>query len=257
MVRYVGEKPVNWAAMVLVYGWMAVGGVYMLWGAGAVSMFRARLPETPLMWWPEMSFVGMVLNMSPMLFGMVAIWLVPASDWSRRISVTLVVLGVSGFIAGMVWDTGYGVALYGDRVVHRAAGFGQPLRSDRFADIRRVETSCVVTGRNGTGAEASYTLEFASGARVDIWRRGPMGHRGSPNERLAVIQAADAAATRNGAVRAPRRKPDGTLIGDAGCIERLADTLTIPPPVISPLFNVDRSELHPGEYVVEPDRGGA
>ena len=234
--------------MVLVYGWMAVGGVYMLWGAGAVSMFRARLPEAPLMWWPEMSFVGMALTMSPMVIGMVGIWLVPASDWWGRISVTLVALGLSGFIAGVVWDAGYGVALYGDRVVHRAAGFGQPLRSERFADIRRTETSCVATGRNGKGAEASYILEFTSGARVDIWRRGPMGRRGSPTERLALIQAADAAAIRNGAVRAPRRKPDGALIGEPGCIARLADALTIPPPIIAPLFNVDRSELRPGEY---------
>ncbi|WP_439473149.1 hypothetical protein [Brevundimonas sp.] len=258
MVRYLGQKPVNWAAMVLVYGWMAVGGVYMLWGAGAVSMFRAGLAEAPLMWWPEISFVGLVLTLSPLLFGFLAMWLVPVSDWSIRLSVTLVALGVGFFIGGVAWDSSYGVALYSDRVAHRAAGFGQPLHIDRFADVRRVETGCVVMrGRGGGGADPSYILEFANGHRVDIWRGSYSGTRGSAAERFAVVQAADAEVVRVGALRAPQRKPDGTLIGDVGCIERLADTLTIPPPVISPLFGVHRSELRPGEYEIDAEGDGA
>lgn len=258
MIRYLGQKPVNWAAMTLVFGWVGVFFVYMFGGAGVFSLFRVQLPEPPLMWWPEMSFVGFVLTLSPLLFGLLAMWLVPASNWSTGISATLVALGVSCFIGGVAWDASYGVALYSDRVAHRAAGFGQPLHIDRFADIRRVETSCVVTrGRGGGSAEPSYILEFANGDRVDIWRGSHSGRRGSPTERLALIQTADAAATRNGAVRASRRKPDGALIGGAGCIARLADALTIPPPIIAPLFNVDRSELRSGEYVVEPEGGGA
>jgi hypothetical protein len=258
MVRYLGQKPVNWAAMALTLGWGALFFAYMFWGAGVVSIFRAQLPEAPLMWWPEMSFVGFVLTLSPLLFGFLAMWLVPVSDWSIRVSVTLVALGVGCFIGGVAWDSSYGVALYSDRVAHRAAGFGQPPHIDRFADVRRVETGCVVMrGRGGGGADPSYILEFTNGHRVDIWRGSYSGTRGSAAERFAVVQAADAEVTRVGALRAPRRKPDGTLIGDVGCIERLADTLTIPPPVIAPLFGVHRSELRPGEYLVEPVGDGA
>lgn len=253
MVRYLGQKPVNWAAMALIFGWLAVGALYMFWGAGVVSTFRAGLAEPPLMWWPDMSFVGFVLIMSPVLLGAVALWLVPASDWSRGVSVGLIATGAVLFVAGAVWDASYGVALYPDRVVHQAAGFGQRPQTDRFADIRRVETSCVVRAGRGGGVIPSYTLGFASGARVDLWRRTGLGVRGDAAERLAVIQAADAAVTRNGALRAPRRKPDGTLIGDPGCLIALGDSLTIPPPVLAPLFNVHQSELRPGEYDVEPD----
>lgn len=258
MVRYLGQKPVNWAAMTLVFGWVGVFFAYMFWGAGMVSLFRAQLPEPPLMWWPEMSFVGFALTMSPLLFGLLAMWLVPASDWSTGISVTLVALGVGCLIGGVAWDSSYGVALYSDRVAHRAAGFGQPLHIDRFADARRVETACMlIRGRGGGGADPSYILEFANGHRMDIWRGSYSGTRGSATERFAVVRAADAEVTRVGALRAPQRKPDGTVIGDVGCIERLADTLTIPPPVIAPLFGVHRLELRPGEYQIDAEGDGA
>ena len=256
-MRYLGQKPVNWAAMALIFGWGVGGAVLMLWGAGAVSTFRTTLPAPPLMWWSEMSFLGFVLTTSPVALGALALWLVPASDWSTKVSVGLVATGVLLFVCGVVWDSGYGVAVYGDRVIHRSAGFGQPLEVHRFADVRRTETSCVVRrGRGGGGAEPSYILEFADGDRIDIWRGSYGGQRGSAVDRLAVVRSADAAAVRAGALRAPQRKPDGALIGDIGCVSLLAERLKVPPETLVPLFSVHQSELQPGEYALEAEIHG-
>lgn len=240
--------------MVLVFGWMVLGTLYLLSGAQLTSTFRPLLPEAPVIWTAEMSFQGFVLTMSPPLVGLLALWMVPASDWSRSVSITLVILGALLFVGGIVWDAGSGVALYRDKVVHRASGFGQSLEMDRFVDIRRVETSCVLIVRRGSrDPEPSYVLQFANGNRVDIWSGELRRASKSADDHFAIIKTADATAKRAGAVHAPQRKPDGTLIGKAGCISRLADVLLIPPGVLTPVFKVDLSELKPGEYIIAPE----
>lgn len=256
-MRYLGHKPVNWAASALIFGGMVGSAAYILWGAGAVSIFRAMLPSSPLMWWPRMSFIGFFLTMSPLALGALALWLVPVSDWSVKVSVGLVASGVVLFICGIAWDSGSGVALYSDRVVYRVAGFREPLRIGRFADIRRVETSCVVRrGRNRGGAEPSYILQFGDGERIDIWSGSYSSQRGNASARFAFVRAANAAAMRAGAIRAPRRKPDGTLIGDPGCVSLLAKRLKVPEQVVGSLFSLHQSELFPGEYDMAPKGAG-
>lgn len=253
MVRYLGQKRVNWPAIALVFGWIVLSGAYLLSGMELVSTFRAMLSEAPQMWWMEMSFPGFILTMSPLLVGALALWLFPISDGSLVVGVGLVVVGALLLAAGIAWDAGSGIALYRDRVVHRASGFGQPLETDRFTDIRRVEKGCAVIQRRGhSDPEPSYILQFASGNRIDIWRGSPSSERGSAAERFAVILAADAAAIQAGAALAPMRKPDGTLIGQPGCIARLSNDLMIPLPALRAVFRVHPSELKPEEYIIVP-----
>lgn len=249
MVRYLGQKLFNWPAAILIIGWALVGNAFYVFDLqGWVSTFRRALPEAPLIWWPEMSFPGFTLVLAPPLVGALSLWIVPAMDYSVRLSATLITLGAALFIAGVVWDSGAGVALYADRVVHRGLGFGRSLETELLSDIRRVETACVVTrGRYGRlSISPVYEVVFDDETGIDIWR----GHgvASTPRvEQLEHVRMVDRAARRAGAVRARTRKPDGSLVGTPGCIPRLANRLAVPAEQIQELFAVDQSQLRPGE----------
>lgn len=77
MTRFLGQKPVNWAAIILVFGWMALGALgFVAWRLGwleGFAIFRRDLTGVPLSWEPDMSFAGFVLVMSPMLSGWVGL----------------------------------------------------------------------------------------------------------------------------------------------------------------------------------------
>ena len=250
-MRYLGQKPSNWPAATLVFGWMALAiPLFLLGGGRVISLFGRGLAEPPLFWWPGTSALGFFLSIGPMVLGALALYLMPRVDWSPRVGTGLVALGVLSAIAGIAWDAGSGVAVYADRVVHRAAGFGQAIHVDRFSDARRIETSCVVTKmrRGPWHAEPQFTLVFRDGRGVELWNRGLGGAGSSWPGRLPAISRAHQTAHQAGAARAPARKPDGALIGDIGCVEQLAEQLDVPLLELAPLFVVDQSELRPGEY---------
>jgi hypothetical protein len=220
-----------------------------------LSPFHASLPTGVLMWRPEMSLVGLVLFMSPMVLGGLACWLVPFSGYSRPISLVLVGSGTLAFSVGLAWEAGAGVAVYPDRIVYRSSGIGAPLRVERFADIQRVETACSSYRRRGSSslrANPIYRVVFASGYSTDVWRGSGTfrGHR-APTA-LDTVRLIDRQARAVGAIRAPARKPDGTLIGTRGCLDRLAETLSIRRGELNELFEVHQSELNPQEYTVGP-----
>jgi hypothetical protein len=220
-----------------------------------LSPFYYSLPPGVLMWRPEMSLVGLVLFMSPMVLGALACWLVPFSGYSRPISLVLVGSGILAFAVGVAWEAGAGVAVFPDRIVYRSSGIGAPLRAERFADIQRVETACSnYRGRRSSSLRASptYNVVFASGYATDVWKgSGTLRGRRAPTA-LDTVRLIDRQARAVGAVRAPARKPDGTLIGTRGCLDRLAENLSIRRGELSDLFEVHQSELRPNEYLVEP-----
>ena len=256
MTRYLGHRPFNWPAAVLVFGWMALGLIVGLGvNVAELSPFYYSLPPGVLMWRPEMSLVGLVLFMSPMVLGALACWLVPFSGYSRPISLVLVGSGILAFAVGVAWEAGAGVAVFPDRIVYRSSGIGAPLRAERFADIQRVETACSnYRGRRSSSLRASptYNVVFASGYATDVWKgSGTLRGRRAPTA-LDTVRLIDRHARAVGAVRAPARKPDGTLIGTRGCLDRLAENLSIRRGELSDLFEVHQSELRPNEYLVEP-----
>ncbi len=256
MTRYLGHKPFNWPAAVLVFGWMVLGLIVGLGvNVSELSPFYNSLPPGVLMWRPEMSLVGLVLFLSPMVLGGLACWLVPFSGYSRPISLVLVGSGILAFAVGVAWEAGAGVAVYSDRIVYRSSGIGAPLRAERFADIQRVETACSSYRSRGSSslrANPIYKVVFASGYSTDLWR-GSGTHRGhrAPTA-LDTVRLIDRQARAVSAVRAPARKPDGTLIGTRGCLDRLAENLSIRRGELNDLFEVHQSELNPHEYTVGP-----
>ena len=255
MIRYLGHKPFNWPAAVLVFGWIGLSVPMLLGGSRLISAFRQGLPSEPLAWWPEMSFVGFALTFTPLMLGGLAC-VVPPWTRSRRTGVGLVALGVVAFAAGTLWDASSGVALYPDKLMYRDAGLGQPLETRSFMDIRRTESSCVIVRQRGSRAgkpRGGLTLNFGDGRRFEIWDRGGGWMDREREPRLPVVERIFAAAGQAGAVRAPQRRSDGRTAFDSGCPARLADRLGVPVERISALLVVDQSELRPGEYVVIPE----
>jgi hypothetical protein len=256
VIRYLGHKPFNWPAAVLIFGWMGLGLVVGLGvNVAELSPFHWFLPPGVLVWRPEMSPVGLALFIVPMLLGGLACWLVPFSGYSRSISLGLVGSGILAFAVGMAWEAGAGVAIYPDRIIYRSSGIGVPLRTERFADIQRVETACSSYRRRRSSSwqiNPIYEVVFASGYSTDVWR-GAGTLRG--NQRTNVIDTVrmiDRQARAAGATRAPARKPDGTLIGSAGCLDRLAENLLIGRGDLDALFQIDQSELKEHEYSARP-----
>lgn len=256
MTRYLGHKPFNWPAAILIFGWMALG---LIVGLGAnvaeLSPFYSSLQPDVLMWRPEMSLVGLVLFVSPMVIGGLACWLVPFSGYSRPVSLALVGSGILAFAVGVAWEAGAGVAVYSDRVVHRSSGIGAPLRAERFADIQRVETACSSYRRRGSSSprvKPIYRVVFASGYSTDVWTGSGTLRGGRSTSAFDTVRLIDSQARAVGAVRAPARKPDGTLIGSRGCLDRLATNLSIGRGELNDLFVVHRSELKAYEYTVRP-----
>lgn len=259
MTRFLGQKPVNWAATILVFGWMALAllgiAAWLLGGLDGFSIFRRDLTQVPLSWEPDMSFAGFVLVMSPMLLGGLACWLVPASGHDPALSRALVALGMIGVLFGLAWDARSGQALYLDRVVTRGPGFTSRLEEHRLSDVVRVEASCVRTRRrrsSGWDPGANYWVFFRDGRQVEVWDLARGRERLNSTAFLDRLDVINAAATRAGAVRAPRRRPDGKLLGNAGCVPLLAERMGVSVSRLAPFFNVQQSELREGEYIVVP-----
>ncbi|TAJ56086.1 hypothetical protein [Brevundimonas sp.] len=256
MTRCLGPKPFNWPAAILVFGWIGFTAALLLGGDRLISPFRHGLPSEPLAWWPEMSIVGLLLIFTPLLLGGVAGGLPFRLKNSVRIGVGLVALGVFAFTAGVVWDANSGVALYSDQLVYRDAGFGQPLETRKFTDIRRTESSCLNVRERRSWTRkprGGLTLDFGDGRRFEIWDRGGgWGDRGQ-EARFLVVERVFAAAGEAGAVRAPQRRSDGRAAFDSGCPARLANRLGVPLERVSALLVVDQSELRPDEYVVRSE----
>ena len=255
MTRYLGHKPFNWPAAVLVFGWIGLAASLLLGGDRLISAFRRGLPSEPLAWWPEMSFVGFILIFTPMMLGGLACVL---PRWSSSVWTggALVAFGVVTFVAGVLWDASSGVALYPDKLMFRDAGFGKPLETRRFVDIRRTESSCLNVRQRGswTGKpRGGLTLNFGDGSRVEIWARGGGWMDRELEARFPIVERVFAAAGQAGAVRAPQRRRDGRTAFDSGCPARLADRLGVPVGRVSALLSVDQTELRPSEYVVSPE----
>ena len=249
MTRYLGHRPFNWPAAVLVFGWIGLSApLQLLGGDRLISAFRHGLPSEPLAWWPEVSFVGFVLIFTPMVLGGLACVL---PRWSSSVWTggALVAFGVVAFVAGVLWDASSGVALYPDKLMFRDAGFGKPLETRRFMDIRRTESSCLWTRKPRGG----LTLNFGDGSRVEIWARGGGWMDRELEARFPIVERVFAAAGQAGAVRAPQRRRDGRTAFDSGCPARLADRLGVPVGRVSALLSVDQTELRPGEYIVSPE----
>lgn len=258
MSRLPGHKPFNWPAAILIYGWMVLG-LFVALGVNVAefSPFYSALPPGALMWRPEMSLVGLILFMSPLVFGGLALWLMPLAEYSKLAGAILVGAGVVAFAAGVTWEAGAGIAVYSDRIVHRESGFAEELRVERFADIRRVETACSSWRQRGASSfqnNPTYNVVFASGYSADVWTGSGSRPRGETPSALEIVRLIDRQARAVDAVRAPARKPDGTLIGSRGCIGRLAKTLSIERSELQGLFEIHRSELHPDEFTVVPTR---
>jgi hypothetical protein len=249
--RYLGRKPGNWPAAVLFFGWVGFWFTYQAFGAGRVSRFAFDLPEAPLFWWAEMSGPGFFLTMSPIVLSALAYWLLPRTDWSARVGGVLVGAGALLFMCGVVWDSGSGVALYPDRVVTRASGFGQKFESDRFATVWRVEAACH-SGRRGR-ADPSYVLWFVDGRPIDIMADSAMfPSRARMMRLLDAVLVANAAVDGIGVPRAPQRNRDGRTLGSAQCVDDVANALNVPRDKVQPLFIVHQAQLRPDEYVVVP-----
>lgn len=253
-----GRKPFNWPAAILIYGWMVVGLLVALGvNVAELSPFYSALPSGALMWRPEMSSVGLILFMSPLVFGGLALWLMPLKGYSRLAGAALIGAGVVAFAGGVAWEAGAGMAVYSDRIVHRESGFAEQLRVERFTDIRRVETACSSWRRRGSSSfqnNPTYIVVFASGYSIDVWTGSGTRPRGETASPLEIVRLTDRQARAVDAVRAPARKPDGSRIGSPGCAGRLAESLSIQRSDLQPLFEVHRSELHPDEFTVVPTR---
>ena len=256
MTRYLGHKPFNWPAAVLVFGWIGlVAPLELLGGDRLISAFRQELPSEPLAWWPEMSFVGFLLVFTPMMLGGFACVL---PRWSSSVWTggALVAFGVIAFAAGVLWDASSGVALYPDKLVSRDAGFGKPLETRRFMDIRRTESSCLNVRERRSWTikpRGGLTLSFVDGRRFEIWNRGGGWMDRELEARFPIVERVFAAAGQAGAVQAPQRRRDGRTAFDSGCPARLADRLGVPVERVASLLSVDQTELRPSEYVVSPE----
>jgi hypothetical protein len=255
VTRYLGHKPFNWPAAVLVFGWIGLATPLLLGGDRLISAFRRGLPSEPLAWWPEMSFVGLILILTPMMLGGLACVL---PRWSSSVWTggALVAFGVMAFAAGVLWDASSGVALYPDKLMYRDAGLGKPLETRMFIDIRRTESSCLnVRHRRSWSVKprGGLTLNFGDGRRLEVWDRGGGWMDRELEARFPIVERVFAAAGQAGAVRAPQRRSDGRTAFDSGCPARLADRLGVPVERVSSLLSVDQTELRPSEYVVSPE----
>jgi hypothetical protein len=194
-----------------------------------------------------MSSVGLILFMSPLGFGGLALWLVPRTGYSRLAGTVLVGAGVVAFAAGVAREARAGMAVYSDRIVHREAGFVENFRVERFEDVRRVETACSSFRRRGSSSfqnNPTYIVVFTSGYSIDVWTGSGTRPRGETPSALEIVRLIDRQARAADAVRAPARKPDGTLIGSPQCIDRLAENLSIQRSELQSLFEVHQSELN-------------
>ena len=254
MVRYLGDKPRNWAAAVLIFGWMGFGllgvGVWWLDLVEPLSIFRRDLPAVPLTWEGEMSWLGFILVMSPMLLGTLACWIVPASDYSAPVSWALVVIGAVGALAGVAWDLRSGTAFYGDRVVSRGPGFHSDFATHPLTEIVRVEVSCTLTRRRRSSnwtATPAYWLTFRDAYEVDGWELATGPGRWNTAETLDRLDVIHLAANAADASRAPRRRPNGALMMSERCLPMVADRMGVSVESLQPYFVVHRSELRDGE----------
>lgn len=254
VASYVGQKPFNWPAAILMGGWFAAMLLLMSDAGRFVSLFGRSLRDTPLFWSTEMDFVGFALLMTPFALGALALWLMPLVDWSRSVSAALLAIGGLAMALGIVWDIQSGTAIYADRVVHREPGFFASESTESFSDITLIETACILERERRSSTRTpviDYAAHFRSGyvLRLDVdrefilstSRRGP---------KLRAVQAVDSAANRISARRAPRRDVNGRVLMDSRCIGPLASGLGVQPAEIAPLFMVNRAELREGEYTV-------
>lgn len=249
-VRYVGHKPFNWPAAILVFGWIGLALVLFGGGATFISIFGRTLGDVPLYWWPEMSGLGFAGVLAPMVVGAFACWIMPRANWSPRLGAGLVTTGYALFLLGLSWDVGSGVALYTDRVVYRPSGWGVPAQTEHFRDIARIETACVIErGRRGQRQpNFAYRARFANGYDLWLnWGSTLFGLNQQYEQKLQAVKAVDRAANTAGATRAPRRDIDGDILGDRGCVDRLADRYGVTRAEIADLFSVHQDQLRPGE----------
>jgi hypothetical protein len=259
MVRYLGEKPRNWAAAVLIFGWMGFGFLGVVaWSLDLLeplSIFRRDLPAVPLTWEGEMSLLGFILVMSPMLLGILACWLVPASDYSTPVSWALVIVGAVGALAGIAWDLRSGTAFYGDRVVSRGPGFHSDFATHPLTEIVRVEVSCTLTRRRRSSswtATPAYWLTFRDAYEVDGWELATGPGRWNTTETLDRLEVIHSATNAAGAARAPRRRPNGASMMAERCLPMVADRMGVSVERLQTYFVVHRSELRDREYTLVP-----
>lgn len=242
--------------MVLIFGW--VGLLLLVIAAfkvSGLSPFHASIPPGALQWDQGMSLWGFLLLSAPFALGALAIWLVPWTGYAPLAGRSLVAAGAVSFVLGLLWISRTGHAIYPDRILHRDSSFAE-LRTERFEDIARVEVACVlVRPRRSSTKHPSplYRLVFKSGYSVDVWERGGFTWGRPETPIIDIVRRVDRAARQAGAVRAPARKPDGSLIGDAGCLTRLAADQGFDLDELQRLFEVEMSELRFGEYVLAPE----
>ncbi len=258
-VRYVGQKPFNWPAAILIFGWFGLALVLFGGGQTFISLFGRTLVGVPLYWWPEMSGLGFAGVIAPMVLGAFALWVMPRADWSPRLGASLVATGYVLFLLGLGWDVGSGVAVYPDRVVHRPSGWRQPTQTEHLRDVARIETACVFeTGRRGQRLpNFDYRARFASGYDLWLnWGATLFGLNQQYEQKLRTVKAIDSAANTAGATRAPRRDINGNALGDRGCVDRLAERYGVTRGEIADLFVVHQDQLRPGEYTTVPTPQG-
>jgi len=264
MVRYLGEKPRNWAAIALIFGWLGFGllgvGAWSLDLVEPLSTFRRDLPAVPLTWEGEMSFLGFILVMSPVLLGTLACWIVPASDYSAPVSWAFVIVGGVSALAGIAWDLRSGTAFYSDRVVSRGPGFHSDFVVHPLTEIVSVEVSCTLSRRRRSSswtATPAYWLTFRDAYEVDGWELATGPGRWNTAETLARLDMIHIAANAAEASRAPRRRPNGAMMMSQRCLPMVADRMGVSVDRLQPYFVVHQSELHEGEYRVAqtPSRG--
>lgn len=259
-MRYIGHKPFNWPAAVLIFGWMVAGLILFAGGDRVISLFDQGLVSTPLYWQPAMSELGFIGIVAPVVLGGVALWIMPRVDWSPKWSTWLIALGFALFLAGLAWDIRAGVAIYPDRVILRSAGWTSSNRIEYFRDINRLETACIVRhGRRGTRTPTiDYHVWFQSGKELVLsWRWGLFSNAADDQRKLLAITAVNDGVNRAEATRAPRRDRDGQTMGSRSCVSLLASRYGARIEDVSDLFSVHRSELRPDEYRIVPAPEGS